>query len=370
MGVFGAILLSLAGSQPFFVATAVATARGRSSPPPALILEWQPGAIACDDRILRPASLIPAPYPRRSVRMPVRPSEATYRFTLGAEGRAMSIDFVKPELDGIIDPTPPYRQEIVPALAAARFEPVDEPVQCLVQFTENAIRMSEASLEQLIRLRIAARKARVSNEVWSRFAPGNCTTKRLKTLRRDYPDFRKVDPIPGSNHWTFVSYDVDAQGASENITVVGSSGGDQLNTEVTEAVESSLHVDAEPRTGCWFYYYKGAGVIEEPERPDLETYGDQPEACEADDKWAEAPRLDYPRTYQRRGIEGWVVLQYDVAPWGEIGNVEVLDAQPARDLVQFAERVLTSGRYKVAGSGLSGCIERVVFKLPEKPADE
>ncbi|MEO0700334.1 MAG: energy transducer TonB, partial [Pseudomonadota bacterium] len=113
---------------------------------------------------------------------------------------------------------------------------------------------------------------------------------------------------------------------------------------------------------------KGAGVIEEPERPDLSPYGDQPEACEADDRWAVEPRLNYPRDYQRRGIEGWVTFRYDVAPWGKIGNVEVIDAQPAMDLVRYAQPVLTSAEYKPSKSGLSGCIERVVFKLPEKGA--
>ena len=361
MSVLGALFLSVAGSEP-----ALISGRAQPSPLSAHILDWQAGAIECDDGLSRPASLIPAPYPRRSSRSPGKPSEATYSFTLGAEGRAMSIAFVKPDLIGIIDPTPGWRQEIAPALAAARFEPVDEPVQCRVQFTEIAVPMDEATLEQIIRLRVKARRARVPNEAWSRFSPGNCSGKRLKTLTRRYPDFRKVEPILGANHWTFVSYDISPSGDPANVRVIDSSGSDELNAEVTSAVEGSLYVDGEPRTGCWYYYFKGAGVIEEPERPDLSVYGDQPARCEADDKWAKEPRLNYPGSYQRRGIEGWVTFRYDVAPWGEIGQVEVIDAQPAMDLVRYAQPVLVSGEYKPSEEGLSGCIERVVFKLPEK----
>ena len=46
----------------------------------------------------------------------------------------------------------------------------------------------------------------------------------------------------------------------------------------------------------------------------------------------------------------------------------MLDAQPAMDLVQYAQPVLVSGEYKASEDGLSGCIERVVFKLPEEGA--
>ena len=46
--------------------------------------------------------------------------------------------------------------------------------------------------------------------------------------------------------------------------------------------------------------------------------------------------IDFPASdedfdlVQHCGIEGWEVFRYYVASWGEIGNVELLDAQPVR----------------------------------------
>ena len=66
----------------------------------------------------------------------------------------------------------------------------------------------------------------------------------------------------------------------------------------------------------------------------------------------------------RRRIEGWAVVRYDAAPWGEIGNVTVLAAQPSADFGTQAQVVLRSAKVAPSESGFTGCVERVRFVMP------
>jgi hypothetical protein len=52
-----------------------------------------------------------------------------------------------------------------------------------------------------------------------------------------------------------------------------------------------------------------------------------------------------------------------VAPWGEIGNVRVLAAQPAAAFGLAAERGLRGARLAPGKQGLTGCIDTVRFRI-------
>ena len=325
---------------------------------------WTPGDISCGNGETLPGSLINAPIPQRLRRSTSLSAPITLEFTLGPEGRAMSIATAEgSQLSS-------RAFDLPPALAGSALPTFATPQQCRVTFEETMGPLEEASLEDLVRMRAYNRSVRVPSEAWQRIVPGDCSEKpRPRPLTLGYPDFRGLPKPQGDRNWVFLSYDTDADGRPTNLEIVESSGSSELKTQATEAVARSQFTEGN-RTGCLRYFWTGAGVVSEPERLDLDSYGDQPEACDADDKWAREPVLRYPETYRRRGIEGWVVMRYDVAPWGETGNIRVIDSQPTDDLGRFAVSVLNSAQYKEQEAGLTGCITRVRFRLPAPAVEE
>lgn len=284
----------------------------------------------------------------------------TYTFTLTSDGRPLAITMAGETKRTL------RTSDLPPAIAGSRFSERSAATECTVTFTEEMTPLAEAPLEDLVLMRSYSTRSRIPRETWKRFVSGDCDAKpRPRPLLRAYPDFRKLPGPPGARDWVFLSFDTDAEGKPVNVAVVESTGNEALNAESVAAIEASQDTEGE-RTGCLRYYWTGHGTVKAPDRPDIDTYGAQPEACRADDRWATKPKLKYPRAYQRRGIEGWVTMRFDVAPWGEIGNIEVIDAQPTQDLSRYAIPILRSAKYSELETGLKGCIERVVFRLPDR----
>lgn len=327
------------------------------------IVTWDAGEVTCDNGVTFAADTIPRRIPVSASRPPQGEPRVTYEFTLGGEGRALSII----ETAGVRSAL--YNGDLVPSLAAAQFAPQPVATTCAVTFTQKVVPHDEAALADLITLAIHSRPTRLPGSTWKRFVSGDCSATRVRQLERHTPDYRKLPKVPGANTWVMVSYDIDDAGAPTAIKTIDSSGEPQLEAASKKAISESRWIDGDPRTGCWRYGFTAADVIEAPASPELGQWGDWPEQCEAKDRWAKEPRLTYPENYRRRGIEGWAVFRYDVASWGEIGNVELLDAQPSRDLGEAARKVLMSAQYKQVPGGLTGCIERVRFRLPERGAE-
>lgn len=54
----------------------------------------------------------------------------------------------------------------------------------------------------------------------------------------------------------------------------------------------------------------------------------------------------YPRRAAMQGIEGWVILQFDITPAGSVNGVRVLDARPPRIFNQAAIKALRKWKYR------------------------
>ncbi|HEY9029875.1 MAG TPA: TonB family protein [Kangiella sp.] len=57
---------------------------------------------------------------------------------------------------------------------------------------------------------------------------------------------------------------------------------------------------------------------------------------------------NYPMTAASQGIEGWVLLQYDVDTNGTLSNIKVVDAQPGRTFDREAVAALKKWKFKPA----------------------
>lgn len=356
-----ALALGASASQP--VPVRAVRASPRKSPRVLQIMSWDAGEVTCANGATFAADTIPPRIPDRTFRPPENQSRVIYSFTLGEDGQALSIR----EADGYSLPL--YGADLAPALAAAQFSPQSRATICEVTFTQTKTPYTKAPLADLVTHLIHSRRRPLPRNTWERFVTGNCSDARKRQLERHTPDYRKLSKLPGDNQWVMISYDIDEEGVPTRFETIGTSGNPALEAASRTALSDSRWVDGDPRTGCWRYDFTAADVIEAPQAPDLAQYGQWPDQCEADDRWARKPRLTYPKPFERRGIEGWAVFRYDVASWGEIGNVELLDAQPANAFGEAGKKVLMSAEYNKVEGGLTGCVEKVIFRLPKKGVD-
>ena len=322
------------------------------------VLAWQVSDVTCDGGIrVAPARLV-APEPQLQTRITLdadEPQTVVINFAVDAEGRAYDIS-------SKTEPRLRLRsRDLAPALRASRFA-VDTPqTGCTISYTPRLERMAEAPAETVARLGVGQR-LRMPKEAWERIASGDCrNTPRVAPLTRSYPDFRKLTRREGERQWTYVTYDLDAEGVPVNLAVPLTSGYAELDAAAREAVAAGRYAGG-PRTGCVQAWWTGPEIVPAPPiPPKSETEGNP--ACEIKDRWEKEPRLTFPLNYQQRAIEGWAILRYDVAPWGDIGAIEVLAAQPSAEFGEAAVNVIRQARFKPQESGLKGCVDRVIFRI-------
>jgi TonB family protein len=181
-------------------------------------------------------------------------------------------------------------------------------------------------------------------------------------LVRVLPDFSKLPKTPGVKDWSMIDYDTDAQGRPVRAIVSHSTGNKALDEASVKAIKESRFTGG-ARTGCRYPFWTRAAKLEAPTISDDVAAAPEGATCQRPYPYATAPRLTYPEPYRRRMIEGWAVVSFDVAPWGEIGNVKVVASQPTEEFGTHAVQVIRTAKFNAAPSGVSGCIERVIFKL-------
>lgn len=75
----------------------------------------------------------------------------------------------------------------------------------------------------------------------------------------------------------------------------------------------------------------------------------------------EAP--EYPRGAERRGVEGYAVVEYTVTAEGEIANATVVDANPAGVFDRAVLRAIEGWAYAPASAETPGMQQRFDFSL-------
>jgi len=326
------------------------------APARAALLSWTSGDVNCSGtaasvvRIERP--WLQRVYPNNAKYAPV-----SFAFDIDASGRPLSIrkgDAATPY--GIAD-------DLGPALAVTRFRPGQPKKGCTIVYSPELTAVDDAPLSALMAYSANPVSGPLPPEAWKRiFATGTCKGDSVAGLRnRAFPNFRAVPAEPGVRDWSMVGYDVGEDGASINVETLASSGNAGLD-QASRAATSETRYWFGAFTGCRFSYWRSAGTLPAPPAPEEDAFRPAGATCPQRREWATPPVLRFPEPYRRRAIEGWAVVTYDVAPWGEINNIQVKASQPSADFGAQAVTVLRSARVK-PGPGAVGCVERVRFVM-------
>jgi len=318
------------------------------------LVRWTAGPVRCGDTVIDPIHLSPVQPGLRWGSSETR--AVTLRFRIDTSGRPLTIRRDSTTYASDID-------DIAPALAASTFAPGAARGDCSVDYQLLSTPLAQADRTDLIAYSLAPTNGALPRAGWERIRPDDtdCLRQpRPAVLLRAYPDFRKIAGTPGERHWSMTRYDLNAKGRPIGVRTVGGTGNDALDAAARKAVSASRFTDGK-RQGCLYPYSRAAARMAAPPAPDMAQFGTTPHCPAA--PWAQQPRLTYPPAWNRRRIEGWAVVQFDVAPWGEIGNSRVLASEPAEAFGQQAMQVVRSARRAPSPTGASGCIERVRFNI-------
>lgn len=319
---------------------------------------WMPGAVRCGGTTITPVTL-QRPWSALgwSQQRPVAEAQR-YRFRIDENGRALSI---RPELEGYVAGD----ADLAPALAVSRFPAGAPQEDCTIAYIPQHTPLAQAPIGDVISYSLTPLSGKLPAEGWARIQPAEASclnNPRPQPLLQAFPNFSKLPGTPGVKHWSMLGYDLDERGRPRNVRVVDGTRDAALDRASVQAMRGSRFTGG-ARTGCRYPFWRNPTTLVAPETPTEDSLRPANSTCPSNDDWATPPRLRYPTAYQRRSIEGWAVVAYDVAPWGELGNLRVLASEPSTDFGHQALQVLRSARKPPSATGRVGCIDRVLFRI-------
>ncbi|MFN6935569.1 MAG: TonB family protein, partial [Tsuneonella sp.] len=322
-----------------------------------MIVRWTPGEVRCGDA--RPdASGLRAPWPDLSfASAATRMADVTYSFAIDERGRVLSVTPMGQP--GIVGGT-----DVGPSLVASRFPAGQPHGACLVTYAPVSVPVSSANLADLLQFSVRPGPMRLPKEGMDRIAASfDCMrSPRPQALERHYPDHRKVPETPGQQEWALAAFDLDVSGAAVGARIVDGSGSPLLNEAVLEAVAANRFSSGD-RKGCLQPFVRRAGSLPAPPLPESGEVDSPDGACGGKGNWAIEPQLVYPAAYRERSIEGWARVTYDVAPWGAIDNIRVVESQPSADFGRQAQVMLRQAKVTPQGAGATGCRQTVRYQM-------
>lgn len=343
--------------------------------PARLVTRFVPGTPQCGGTPVAPRSA-EEPLPAGSQRLGAPLHEAAavtsllIEFRIDAAGRPLGIRTVGSSPSSY----PLDTRDVVPAFAAWRFAPGAERRNCTIAFTPRSEPVESADAATLRRYLALQRPGipgfslPVGKAAFDRVRPAGSTCTDEPTVRlRAYPAFEEIAQAAGTRSYSFLAHDIDASGRPRNVRLLGSDGNAELDRRSIAAINGSRFAPG-ARTGCIYYYFRGQPEpMRAPETPPPATFKTAGSDCpdDRDMKWAKLPALVFPEEFRVRNIEGWAVVRFDVAPWGDVGNVSVAAAEPAAAFGERAQIVVRGAKKLPSGRGYSGCVTRVVFRLPD-----
>lgn len=253
--------------------------------------------------------------------------------------------------------------DLSPSLAASQFPAGMPRAGCSISYRPKRTSVADADIHDLIGYSIFASQ-RSPKEIFNRLAPtgSDCHIQRPAALLRAYPDFKKIPATKGRPDWSMVRFDIDASGKPVGAVIHATTGNGALDKASIDAVTKSRFAKA-PKKGCIYPYRRRSSTLVSPQSPDLEAYRSGDGKCPADMEWKSKPALVYPDNFRRREIEGWAIISFDVAPWGQTGNAKVVAAEPAAEFGEAALNIIRGATVAPSDQGYGNCFEKVRYVM-------
>ncbi|MGV3456172.1 energy transducer TonB [Sphingomonas sp.] len=325
------------------------------------LVDYDGATAQCGGRIVEPLAAV-ASFTQVARLGVDAPRSYEMGFTIGVDGRPLGITqrVAVSGGKGYVQAT-----DLAPALSLWRFPASAAGAACTMTFTPRSIPLDRAAPADLYRV-AALRMANPSEftTVMQQIRKsGDCAGPgRPRILLRAYIDDRRIPQTPGVPSYAVASFDVDADGVPRNPGIIASDGNRVLEAAATDAASRGRYVGNAPRTRCTIPFRRAATApVPAPAMPPKAEYpaGNCPEPV----RWARPLRQEFPDAFRRRGIEGWAIVRYDLAPWGATGAVTVLASEPAADFGEQARRMIIAARAEASPSGAQGCIARVQYRM-------
>ncbi|GAW41279.1 Gram-negative bacterial tonB protein [Brevundimonas sp. SH203] len=343
---------------------------------PASLLQIPMTEIACDGRPIQPLyaddlaiGVARNAYDRAAV---------VLTFSVDAQGRARDIRGAPAGPDAPSNPGVPIfiprigqAEDEQAALAAWRFQGGPR-VDCRATIRYSNRPLDAATTDDLLRYFAVTRTRGALREIVAKRLGGpgaDCGDGRGDRAPRtiSVPDFTiGRRPPPGGRSWTVVRWNVDAAGRATDVETLGSSGDVDLDGEARRAISETVLRPGAPLTGCVFNFNRIGDTLTAPDMPAQAT--DPQQSCPAD--VSERLRLTiaperFPPAFAKRRIEGWALVRFDLATWGQTGAIEVIDAQPSAVFGEDARRLVASARAEPALTGAVRCVLPIRYRLPD-----
>lgn len=286
-------------------------------------------------------------------------SEMSLAFTIDGDGRTRDIR-VTQHFVGADD------DAIQASLAAWRFPA--QAKDCRLTVRWRTTRLDEAEPSDLLRYFAVTRTNGPLRDAVARKLGGpgaDCDRRDRPPRLMAFPDFKAGRrPPPGGRTWTVVRWNVDAEGRATDVETLGSSGDADLDAEGRRAVGETLLRPGPALTGCVYNFYRVGETLPAPPFPPEREDPLQKCPDEIGDRFIARPNPDFPEAFRQRAVEGWALVRFDIATWGEVGNVEVVEAQPAAVFGEQARRLVQSGRATPAFDAGVRCVVPVHYRMP------
>lgn len=225
-----------------------------------------------------------------------------------------------------------------------------------------AVTRTRGPMRDAVAARLAGAQADCGGDRRGNRAPRNVSFPDNKVGQR---------PPPGGRAWTVLRWNIDAQGRSVDVETLGSSGDTAFDAETRRAVSETVVEGGAPLRGCVYNFYRNGERLPAPEMPQRQDDPLKDCPAEVDARFqARAAPESFPAAFRERGVEGWAVVRFDLATWGQVGNVEVVDAQPAAAFGDAARRMIQSGRAAPADTAAVRCTVPIRYIMPGDGQDQ
>lgn len=329
----------------------------------AVLLDFVPGAVDCGGVNVRTVST--ADPLTIGVMLPpgIKLPDLELSFRLTADGRPLDIGTPKsvPGAGFYLN-----TRDLPAAFSLWRFAAGGRERNCTIRFALRHQPIAAAPIEAVYRFAALIHRGETGErEAFARIRPTGCVGRGPPAvLLRGFPDYSKLPPVPGAPAYSVVAFDIDSAGVPVNVGTLTGSGQAQLDEASRDAVIRSRFGEGDARERCTLPFVQWPRPpVEAPEDIDLEALRPDGATC-GDVKWAVKPSGDYPIAFQRRSIEGWAIVRFDLTAAGQPVRPAVLASAPAAAFGENALATLYRARAEEQGTTRIGCVERVRFRMP------